>query len=132
MGGPERGRIAVGYAFAGDALVLELGFEAVSFDGEAPADLDYRYERTAAGDGILDFAALDESGAPFQVKSRWRADGAGRVDARVTRDGVTILSSECWDAAFLAVFAESGGAAVGDPAACAFRTAAYPEAGAEP
>lgn len=117
-----QGRVDVTYARVEGAV--DLVFEIEDFadhPGEAPADATYVARREADGAGEITFGFLAADGATWEMHSRWRADGAGRSEARITAPGMAepSLVSECWDADFDRVWAR-GDVETGDPAACVF------------
>ena len=117
-----RGRVDVTYAREDGAV--DLVFEMNGYagrPGEAPADATYLARREPDGAGEIEFGFLAADGATWEMHSRWRADGSGRADARITPPGAlqASLVAECWDADFDRVWAK-GNVESGDPAACAF------------
>ncbi|MCA9559689.1 MAG: hypothetical protein H6704_30105 [Myxococcales bacterium] len=121
-----RGRLTVDYAQGPDGLRLDLAFDGFTADpAQAPLDTTYAYRETPAGQGTLDFAFPTDDGQRVAVRSRWRADGAGRADALVAQGGTTVEVSECWGPDFGKVYGRAGQRAEGDVTACAFPDADF-------
>lgn len=107
-------------------------------DGQTGAlvDFDYRYVQQVVGVGSLDFALhkdLQGSGLTerFEVRSRWRADGAGRADARVSEGDLPteVIAGQCWDDAFTSIWWRDSVAfqpTYGDEGQCAFPVQSLP------
>lgn len=107
-------------------------------DGETGAlvDFDYRYVQQVGGIGSLDFALqkdLQGSGQEerFEVRSRWRADGAGRADARVSEGDlpVEVIAGQCWDDGFVSIWWQDSvefKPTLGDESLCAFPVQSLP------
>lgn len=91
-----------------------------------PGDARYAAHRGEDGSGALTFVALREDGQRWDLKSRWRADGAGRADARITTAGAAGLVTECWDTDFARTYA-SGDLETGEVADCAFPERLLPD-----
>ena len=108
--------------------------------GEDQLDATYAYDQLFEGDGMMDLVltadvnpesgtALEES---WYTRSRWKADGSGRVDIRVTGGDLGELVaniSECWSNGFEQVwYSESlTGIETGDASLCAFDQPEYNE-----
>lgn len=123
----------IGAVYDLGARTLALSVDAVEDRDGTPTAIhyDYAYGEQPDGAGDMVFAIhgdTDDAGSLPEdavLRSRWRADGSGRADARV-RGGDTggeVTASECWDRSFLRVFyADSFNwlPTEGDAAACAF------------
>ncbi len=121
-----RGGLTVDYAQGPDGLRLDLTFEGFATDpAMAPLDTTYTYRETPDGQGTLDFAFPTDDGQPVAVRSRWRADGAGRADALVRQGDAVVEVSECWGPDFGKVYGRAGRAEEGDVADCAFPDADF-------
>jgi hypothetical protein len=128
------------YDLETEPKTLDVSWESIVSmpQGNEPETVDYRYSEAQDGSGDFQFTAFGDTNDPgplaetIEMRSRWNATGAGRGDARI-HDGdldLTVTASECWGTAFTVVYAtDSAGwePTIGDPAACAFATAAYPE-----
>jgi len=131
------GFFAVDYDIGEDGVSGTASFE--RFGPEA-IDASYAYAQTFDGEGRMDLtvvsdlnpgggAGLDET---WDVRSRWLANGSGRADVRVTGGdlgGDTITVIECWDTSFARVYytEDWSGTVEGDPAACVYADAEFPE-----
>lgn len=99
-------------------------------------DADYDFAQVRGGEGRMDFgwAGVEpQSGldARWALRSRWLADGQGRGDATVRLEdesAPSLTASECWSDRFHLVWEESSWeGSQGDPSACAFAEASWPE-----
>jgi hypothetical protein len=120
----------------------------------APAAATYRYAEASDHSGTFLFTFhlnVQDASLPgaetLTLRTRWNADGLGRGDSTISGEDVatqlqglglqgdTIHASECWDADFNVTFQDSDPAELrttvrdlqGDPAACVFTQADYPE-----
>lgn len=122
-----------------DTVRVEVDLREFQGDNPVPFTAQYRYAQVPGGEGSFSFAydnnvhwfdptrqALERLG----IKSRWKSDGAGRADVRVSGGDMTVPGtlSECWDNRFRSTvlvrsdnYESWGGEATG----CAYTTPDY-------
>ncbi len=112
-------RARAAYAF-GEDRALELELDA----SEAASPFRLALSRAPDGAGDMELATVDEDGIAVELRSRWRADGAGRADLvwHGPRGDATL--GECWGPSFAQVWRSTP--EVGAEAACAFPGQALP------
>lgn len=125
----------VTYDVAEDHADCEAAFDDFA-DGEAPADVGYRYGDDATG-GFMDLAlTADVTGNDVQelniVRTRWLPTGEGRGDAYVTQGDLGELvytASECWGSDSIVTFWETNAELErsGDASTCVFAEAEWSE-----
>ncbi len=115
----EEGKIEAGYNTETAPYLLIVKFtNFIGQDGKGPVNSTYAYieEDDGSGEFIYDaITDIDSKGKDenLKLRARWKSDGSGRCDGRVTGgdvldQGVNELdASECWDTDYKRVYFES-------------------------
>jgi len=139
----EEGKIEAVYNTETPPYTLDVKFiDFVGRDSKSPVNSTYKYSVTDGGEGEFSYDAvsdMDNKGKEENLKvlSRWKSDGAGRSDARVTggdvqEQGINELDiSECWDTNYKSIYYESfvnnqSYEKYGDPSKCAYSDTKLP------
>jgi hypothetical protein len=113
----DKGVISVEYDNSVDQTTIQIHIRDVSDDGNdrfLPSGADYLYHRRADTSGdfkfeiVADFVdAIFYNPENLNIGARWRADGAGRADATVSKGDLvddSVSVTQCWDGALETVF----------------------------
>lgn len=115
----EEGKVEAVYNTETAPYTLSVTFkDFIGNDGKGPINSVYNYKISDTNEGEFYYDAIsdiDSQGRDENLKilSRWRADGAGRSDARVSGGDVKEQNideldiSECWDTSYKRVYYES-------------------------
>lgn len=137
-----QGTWEVTYDNRNDDAQVDVAFNNVLNDQNVATNATYHYAQPKGADGKFQFSSgADVNGNGTQefvtIESRWKQDGSGRADIKVTQGDVPAgqsgTASQCWSPSFVTTYEDysvpvSGGTYTkndGDLAQCAFATAEY-------
>jgi hypothetical protein len=104
------GTADVTYAHDTDDVKVDVVFKGLTNDKGQKTDANYHYTQPAGQDGTFQFstagdveATADGNLENLAIESRWKQDGSGRSDVKVSGGDLntdTVSVSECWDTNF--------------------------------